>query len=315
MLNTYTTTSTASRISCDHCVVSRKKTRISFMISSRFSTPSGRSTRMMKPREDPAARPALRALLRLAEAGRVERAVEQRAEHDERGRGRPEHVDGEPVGLLAPSSPITLRCTHSDGRSGDVGVRSTATKSTSDLNFSGLASCSGRTSRNSSTMPAAAATATTLRMSRVRRAGKTFTSTSVIALPIDRRDHQERQEHGRREQPERPAAAVDPAVRREHRDRHERDHPARGDHGLDQLRAVEPQPVHGPRHEQVEILREEEARERRDDVRQQQDREEAHEHQAEQLPREQRPDLRDSAEVREQLVQQSEDERPEQRAR
>ena len=33
-------------------------------------------------------------------------------------------------------------------------------------------------------MPAAAATATTLRMSRVRRAGKTFTSTSVMALPI-----------------------------------------------------------------------------------------------------------------------------------
>ena len=27
MLNTYTTTSTASRMSCDHCVVSRKKTR------------------------------------------------------------------------------------------------------------------------------------------------------------------------------------------------------------------------------------------------------------------------------------------------
>ena len=57
-------------------------------------------------------------------------------------------------------------------------------KSTSDRNPSGRASRSGRTRRNSSTMPPAASTAITLRMSRVRRAGKTFTSSSVIALPI-----------------------------------------------------------------------------------------------------------------------------------
>ena len=192
-------------------------------------------------------------------------------------------------------------------------MRSTATKSTSDLNFSGLASCSGRTSRKSRTMPAAAGTATTLRMSRVRRAGKTFTSTSVIGAADHRRDHEEGNKHGHGEEPEHPAAAVHPAVRREHRDRHQRDHPARGDHGLDQLRAVQPQPVHRSRHQQVEVLRQEETRERRDDVRQQQDREEAHEHQPEQFAGEQRPDFRNAAEIHEQLVQQAEDECPEQR--
>ena len=60
---------------------------------------------------------------------------------------------------------------------------------------------------------------------------------------------------------------------------------------LEQLRAVELQPVDRRRHEQVEVAREEEARQRGDDVRQQQDREEAQEHQAEQLAGEQRPDL------------------------
>jgi hypothetical protein len=38
--------------------------------------------------------------------------------------------------------------------------------------------------RKSSTMPPAASTAMTLRMSRVRLAGKMFTSSSVTALPI-----------------------------------------------------------------------------------------------------------------------------------
>ena len=45
MLKMYTTTRTARRSSCDHCVVSRKKTRSSFSTSSRRSTPNGASTR------------------------------------------------------------------------------------------------------------------------------------------------------------------------------------------------------------------------------------------------------------------------------
>ena len=47
MLNTYTITSTASRISCDHCVVSRKNRRTSFNTSSRLRMPSGRSAAML----------------------------------------------------------------------------------------------------------------------------------------------------------------------------------------------------------------------------------------------------------------------------
>ncbi|OGU09070.1 MAG: hypothetical protein A2W29_03000 [Gemmatimonadetes bacterium RBG_16_66_8] len=73
---------------------------------------------------------------------------------------------------------------HSLGRSGEVGVRRTVMKSSRLLNPSGRASCSGRISRNSKTTPPAAPIATTDNKSRVRRAGNTFTSTSVTALPV-----------------------------------------------------------------------------------------------------------------------------------
>ena len=79
---------------------------------------------------------------------------------------------------------IVACCAHSLGSRGDVGVRSTVTKSTSDRNPSGRASRSGRTSRKSSTMPPAVSTEMTLRMSRVRRAGNTFTRISVSELPM-----------------------------------------------------------------------------------------------------------------------------------
>jgi hypothetical protein len=75
-------------------------------------------------------------------------------------------------------------CAHSLGMNGDVGVRKTAMNSTSDRKPSGRANCSGRTRRNRITTPPAASTAITLRMSRVRRAGNTFTSSSVSAAPI-----------------------------------------------------------------------------------------------------------------------------------
>ncbi len=74
--------------------------------------------------------------------------------------------------------------THSLGIQEDVGVRSTEMNSTSERNPSGRASLSGRTRRNNSTTPAAASTAMTLRMSRVRRAGKMLTRMSVTELPI-----------------------------------------------------------------------------------------------------------------------------------
>ena len=98
------------------------------------------------------------------------------------------------------------------------------------------------------------------------------------------------------------APLVRHAVRGEHRDGHQHDHPARVHRGLEQLGAVEAQPVDRSRDQQVEIPRQEEARQRGDDVRQQQDREEADENHAEQLSGEQRTDLRHSAEVEEQAV-------------
>ena len=73
---------------------------------------------------------------------------------------------------------------HSLGSHGDVGPRSSEMNSTSERNPSGRASLSGRIKRKISTTPAAARTAITLRMSRVRRAGKMLTRRSVIALPM-----------------------------------------------------------------------------------------------------------------------------------
>ncbi len=72
---------------------------------------------------------------------------------------------------------------HSLGRNGDVGVRSTARKSSRLRNPSGRASRSGRMSRSRRIKPAAAPSAMIDRRSRVRRAGKTLTRMSVTALP------------------------------------------------------------------------------------------------------------------------------------
>ena len=72
---------------------------------------------------------------------------------------------------------------HSLGRNGDVGVRSTAMNSSRLANPSGWESSSGRINRNSMMSPPAAPSATMESRSRVRRAGKMFTSSSVTADP------------------------------------------------------------------------------------------------------------------------------------
>ncbi len=73
---------------------------------------------------------------------------------------------------------------HSLGIHDEVGVRNSEMNSTSERNPSGRANLSGLTRRKTSTTPAAARTAITLRMSRVRRAGKMLTNRSVTAVPI-----------------------------------------------------------------------------------------------------------------------------------
>ena len=153
--------------------------------------------------------------------------------------------------------------------------------------------------RNSSTMPPAASTAMTLRMSRVRRAGNMFTSSSVIALPItagmmrngtNTAEHDERKER--------------PAVIHRRRTRRTSARPCSTTIQLECTSVSSSFATYslsqstGADDEQVEIAREKEARQRGDDVRQQQDREEPDEDQPEQLAGEQRPDLRHAAEVR-----------------
>ena len=72
---------------------------------------------------------------------------------------------------------------HSLGRNGDVGVRSTAMKSSRLRKPSGRARRSGRMMRNNMITPAAAPSAMSDSRSRVRRAGKMLTRINVSADP------------------------------------------------------------------------------------------------------------------------------------
>ena len=81
------------------------------------------------------------------------------------------------------------------------------------------------------------------------------------------------------------------------RDRHERDHPARVDQGLDQFCRVEGPPRDGTGREEVEITGQKKRRQRGDDVGEEEDAEEADQDHAEQLASEERPEIRDVAEV------------------
>ncbi len=73
---------------------------------------------------------------------------------------------------------------HSLGSHTEVGVRNTATKSTRSWNSSGRIRRSGLKKRKSAITPAAAKRPTSASRSRVRRAGDTFTSIKVTALPM-----------------------------------------------------------------------------------------------------------------------------------
>ena len=111
---------------------------------------------------------------------------------------------------------------------------------------------------------------------------------------------------------EQDATAVDDSIRREDRDRHQGDHPRRVQQRLAQLREVKTQPIDRGGHEQIEVLGEEEARQRGDHVRQNQDRDEGEQHQPEDLGGEKRPELLGAADVLQDQVQHSVHADPEQ---
>ena len=300
MLNTYTTTSTREQ---DELRPLRRVAEEQAQLLEHQLAPQ-RAERREQPHDRCAgrSRPARKrcaALLRLAEPVDVEPAMQQRAEHDGRrgGATRAGRTAARRPGTAASSSPRAAP-TRSAGTA-TSGVRRTVTKSTSERNPSGRASRSGRTRRNSRTMPPAASTAMTLRMSRVRRAGKTFTSTSVIALPITA---------GMMRNGTKTAIAMSgnsqPAVDTRCRTRRTSGSPSArpsSSNGRMVSSSFAPyrlQPVDRARRRAGRgRLREEEARQRRDDVRQQQDREEPDEDQPEQLAGEEGPDLLDAAEI------------------
>src|ERR1044071_6913949 len=222
MLNRYTTTRTASRISWLHCVVSRKNSLMSLSTNSRRATGSQPSSdptvqRQIPPRMNRSA-PSCALVKPCAYSARWSSApivTNAAAVLHKRSRGS---------GSSSPCrKPMTACDAHSLGKNGDVGPRSRMTKSSRLRNPSGRASCSGRISRKSKITPPAAPSAMMDKRSRVRRAGKTFTRINVTAEPSRNDQHREyREDRVGREQ---HAALEHHAVGREDRDDHERDHP------------------------------------------------------------------------------------------
>src|SRR5947208_2925834 len=126
---------------------------------------------------------------------------------------------------------------------------------------------------------------------------------------VQHRAERDECEHG--VQGEQHATLVHDAVGRQDRHDHQRHHPRRMQQRLTQLGEIQPQPVHRGRDEQVEVLGEEEARERRDDVRQHQDGYEGKQNEPEDLARDERSQLFDSAEIAQDEKQHAEDACPE----
>ena len=86
----------------------------------------------------------------------------------------------------------------------------------------------------------------------------------------DRRNNQKRKKGGDRDERKPDATVKREAIRREHRNGEQDHHPTGMQRCFKQFGAVDGEPVHRRRHQQVEIAGEEERRQRRDDVRQQQ---------------------------------------------
>jgi len=89
-----------------------------------------------------------------------------------------------------------------------------------------------------------------------------------------RRENEERQERARRDEREEPPALVHDGVGGEDRHRHQRHHPRGMEERLAELGHIDPDPVHRRGDQEVEVLGEEERRQRGDDVGEEQHRDE-----------------------------------------
>ena len=108
-----------------------------------------------------------------------------------------------------------------------------------------------------------------------------------------------------------PAAVVHDAVRRQDRYQQQGHHPRRMDQRFENLREIEPAPVHRGRHQHVEVFGQEEGRERCHQVGEQQDRSERQQQHAEDLAGQQAADFRRGAEILEHPVKDQKGAEPE----
>ncbi len=127
-----------------------------------------------------------------------------------------------------------------------------------------------------------------------------------------RRQDQHRHDRDDRVEREQHTPLKDDAVRGQNRYRHERHHPGRVQQRLPQFREVQAQPIDRRRDEEVEVLGEEKARQRRDDVGEHEDRDKRQEDESEDLSGNQRSELLDRTQALQDLEQHTEDARPEQ---
>ena len=262
---------------------------------------------------DPPPHPTLRTLLRLREARRVELLMQQCTHHERRTGRRPQQIEREPVRL--PLERRHDRALHPLARQIRRGRRAQERDEVDErLQSLGARELFGtheaEQQHDAGGRHHGDDAEDVLRASRGKRVHENDHDRRAGDSGDDQKGHKRRDRDERKHQP----APIHPAIRREDRHGHQRDHPAGVQHRLRELGRVERQPVHGRRHEQLEIFCEKEGRQCGNDVREQQDHEEADEHQPEHLSREQRSDLRRVAEHREHARQHEEHEAPEQQS-
>ena len=233
MLKRYTSSSTASRISWLHWVLSRKKSRRSLRMNSRFGGGSQLRSPATGPRSAPADLP-LGALLRLGEAEMVQPPVHQRAREPARAARRAPELGDRPR-IRHPEQPVhdhRMRSTRS-AASGLVGVRQHREVVHRFWKPSGRASRSGRMKRSMSTTTTTAPMADQAQQLPGPAGGEDVHQQQGDdrARPPPAAPGRERRPRAPRQRKERPAGVHD-AVRGEDRQRQQRHHPRRVHHRL-----------------------------------------------------------------------------------
>ena len=250
--------------------------------------------RAHRPTPQATANESLRAFLRLGEPLGIQRAVQHGAERDEGGGGGPEQDERQRIQLVPQESHDGLRRPFARQK-----WRGRAAQQDDEVQQIAKSFGAGQLLRPDYAEQQDHAAGGTERDDRqqVARAtrGENIDEHQRHCAAEYRRQNQHRHDRDDRVQRKQHSSLVDDAIGCEDRHRHQRHHPGRVQQRLAQLCEIEPQPVDRRRNEEVEIPREEETRQRRDHVREHQDRDERQQDEPEDFSGDQGPELLDAA--------------------